>query len=72
MKIMERLKADKEIQELKKQLYELTGRSLGFNYDCYMSIDEYKDHLRECVKEGKIIIRPKDERAMHRFDSILK
>lgn len=72
MKIIERLNADKEIQELKKLLYEATGRRLPFNYDCYLSIDEYKEHLRECVKAGRIIVRPQDERAMHRFDSIFK
>jgi len=72
VKIVERLNADEEIQKLKKQLHEMTGQSLGFNYDCYSSIDEYKEHLRECVKEGKIIIRPKDEQAMHRFDSAFK
>lgn len=72
MKILERIKADDEIQMLRKSLYELTGQSLGFNYDCYLSIDEYKEHLRECVEAGEIIIRPKDEKAMHRFDAILK
>lgn len=72
MKIVERLREDKEIQELKKQLYELTGRSLSFNYDCYLGVDEYKEHLRECVKEGKIIVRPQDEQALHRFDSVFK
>ena len=72
MKIVECLKSDKEIQELKKQLHELTGQSLGFSYDCYFGIDDYKEHLRECVKEGRIIIRPQDEHSMHRFDSIFK
>ena len=72
MKIVERINADKEIQDLKKQLFHLTGKHLGFNYDCYFGIEDYREHLRECVKAGKIIIRPQDEKAMHRFDSIFK
>lgn len=70
MKITERLVSDKEIQELKRRLYEITGQNLGFNYDCYLSIDEYKDHLRECVEARKIIVRPKDITTAHRFDVI--
>lgn len=72
MRIVERLNADEEIRELRKQLKELTGRSLPFNYDCYGGIDEYKEHLRECVRQRKIVIREKDRQAAHRFDSMFE
>lgn len=72
MKIVERLKLDEEIQELKKQLYEATGERLPFNYDCYLGIDDYKEHLRKCVDAGGVIARPQDEQALRRFESIIK
>ena len=69
MRIVERLNGDEEIQRLRKQLYEITGKSLSFNYDCYLGIEEYKEHLRQCINARKIITRSQDERAAHRFDS---
>ena len=57
--------------QLKKELKEKTGQSLGFNYDCYTGIEDYKEHLRECAKEGKIIIRPQDEAARNRFSTVI-
>lgn len=69
MSIIEQLRADTEIQNLKKQLYEMTGKNPEFNYDCYFSIEEYKEHLQECVEAGKIIVKPKDIIAALRFDS---
>lgn len=72
MKIVERLNSDEEIQELKKQLYEATGERLPFNYDCYLGVDDYKEHLRKCVDAGSIITRSQDEQAIHRFESIIK
>ena len=52
MKILNMIAADEEISQLKKELKEKTGQSLGFNYDCYTGIEDYKEHLRECAKEG--------------------
>lgn len=69
---MEKLKADKEIDELRKQLFEKTGKMICFNYECYLSIEEYKEHLRECVKAGKLITRLKDKEVRCRFNSVLK
>ncbi len=69
MKIVERLNGDKEIQKLRKRLYEITGQSLPFNYDCYLGLEDYREHLRQCVNAGKIITRPQDIRAAHRFGS---
>lgn len=72
MKILDRIAADEEISQLKKELEKKTGQSLGFNYDCYTGIEDYKEHLRMCVKEGKIIARPQDEEARNRFASVIK
>lgn len=69
MKIVERLNGDEEIQKLRKQLYEITGRFLPFNYDCYLGIEDYREHLRQCVNAGKIITRSQDMHAVHRFGS---
>ena len=71
MKILNMIATDEEISQLKKELKEKTGQSLGFNYDCYTGIEDYKEHLRECVKEGKIITRPQDEEARNRFASVM-
>lgn len=72
MRIAEQLNADIEIKELKEQIYNITGQNLDFNYDCYLGIDDYKEHLQECVKAGKIIIRSQDETVAHRFDSVFR
>ena len=69
MKIVERLNSDEEIQELRKRLYEITGRSLPFNYDCYFGIEDYREHLHQCVNAGKIVTRPQDMHAARRFGS---
>ena len=71
MKILNMIAADEEISQLKKELKKKTGQSLGFNYDCYTGIEDYKEHLRECAKEGKIIIRPQDEAARNRFSTVI-
>ena len=72
MKILDRIAADEEISQLKKELKKKTGQSLGFNNDCYTGIEDYKENLRMCVKEGKIIARPKEEKARNRFASVIK
>ena len=72
MKIIEILKSDKEIQELNTYLSKTIGCKLLYNYDCYSGIEDYKNHLRECVQQGKITERPQDKIARHRFDSIIK
>ena len=46
MKILNMIAADEEISQLKKELKEKTGQSLGFNYDCYTGIEDYKEHLQ--------------------------
>lgn len=70
MRIIETLLKDEELQALREQLYDMTGRHLGFNHDCYSGLEEYKEHLRACVEAGKIISRPKDEIIEKRFDAL--
>lgn len=71
MTILNMIAADEEISQLNKELKEKIGQSLGFNYDCYTGIEDYKEHLRECAKEGKIIIHPQDEAARNRFATVI-
>ena len=63
MTILNMIAADEEISQLNKELKEKTGQSLGFNYDCYTGIEDYK--------EGKIIIHPQDEAARNRFATVI-
>lgn len=70
MTIIQELGADKEIKELQEKLYETTGQRLLFNFDCYGGIEDYREHLRQCVQAGKIVQRPWDEEVYHRFDGI--
>lgn len=42
---------DEEVQNLKKQYHKVTGEWLGFHWDCFGSIDEYKDYMRKIIKE---------------------
>lgn len=72
MTIVDSILADDEIRDLKKQLYDITGERLGFNYDCYLGVEDYKAHLRDCIRAGKIVIRPQEEAAMHRFDAVFQ
>lgn len=72
MTILQQLEADKEINELQEKLYEATGERLPFNFDCYGEVEDYREHLRQCVEVGKIVQRPWDEEVYHRFDGIIK
>lgn len=72
MTILQELGVDKEIKELQEELYEITGERLPFNFDCYGGIEDYREHLRQCVQAGKIVRRLWDEEVYHRFDGIIK
>lgn len=48
--LIQKLK-DKEIQELKRLYHEVTGEWLGFHWDCFGSIEEYKDYMKKVIKE---------------------
>lgn len=51
MKIVEEIRKDKEIQELKKIYKEKFGKNAPpYNYDDYAGIEDYKTKLRQMVK----------------------
>ena len=49
--IVQRLRSDPEVQELKKKCYELTGEWIPFHFECFIDIDHYKDYMRKIIKE---------------------
>lgn len=48
--LIEKLK-EPEIQELRKRYHEVTGEWLGFHWDCFGSIEEYKEYMRNTINE---------------------
>lgn len=45
------LKNDKEVLELREQYHQITGKWLGFHWDCFGDIDEYKEYMRDFIKK---------------------
>lgn len=45
------LKNDKEVTELREQYHQITGKCLAFHWDCFADINEYKEHMRNFIKE---------------------
>ena len=45
------LRNDKEVQALRERYHEITGEWLGFHWDCFGSINEYKEYMRNRIKE---------------------
>lgn len=68
--IMEILRDDEEIQQLRKQVREQTGEWVPFNYDTFAGIDHYKEYLRKCADAGEIVTDPIVEKGIHRFDGM--
>ncbi len=53
MKIMQMLRADEELKELRKQYFELTKTYPAFNFEQFKSIEHFKDCIRKEIKEIK-------------------
>ena len=51
IKLIERLRKDQEVQELKKRCHELTGKWPPYDWENYLSIDEYKGDMRRMIRE---------------------
>ncbi len=51
IKLIERLRKDQEVQELKKRCHELTGKWPPYDWENYLSIDEYKEDMRRMIRE---------------------
>lgn len=49
--LIQRLKEDKEIQDLKKKCYELTGKNVPYHWDCFKDFEDYKEHMRRIIKK---------------------
>lgn len=45
------LREDTEIQELKKACYDITGKWIPYHWECFASIEEYKEYMRQVIKE---------------------
>lgn len=45
------LKNDPEIKELKEKCHEITGKWIPIHYDCFGTIEEYKEYMRNIIKE---------------------
>ena len=53
IKLIERLRKDQEVQELKKRFHELTGKWPPYDWENYLSIDEYKEDMRRIIRENE-------------------
>ena len=40
-----------EIMELRKKCHEITGKWPAYHWECFGSIDEYKEHMRKIIAE---------------------
>lgn len=49
--LIQKLRQDPEIQELKKKCHELTGEWIPFHWDCFQDFDEYKEYMRKVIRE---------------------
>lgn len=53
MNIFDILRADKELEELKKEYFDLTEKYPAFNWHEFKSIEHFKDCIRKEIKEIK-------------------
>lgn len=49
--LIQKLKADREVQELKKKCHELTGRWIPYHWDCFDNFEDYKEYMRKVIRE---------------------
>lgn len=50
MTFLEELKSE-EVQSLKKRYHELYGVWIGYHWNDYGSVEEYKEHMRKKIAE---------------------
>lgn len=48
--LIEKLK-EPEIVELKKKYHDITGEWLPYHWDCFASIEDYKEHMKKVIEE---------------------
>lgn len=49
-KIVEVIREDEEIQEMRRIILEKTGKCSGFHPECHKGLDDYKEYLRRKVE----------------------
>lgn len=49
--IVEAIREDEEIQEMRRIILEKTGKCSGFHPECHKGLDDYKEYLRRKVEE---------------------
>lgn len=50
--LIQLLRTEPEIQMLKKKCFELTGEWIPYHWDCFRSIDDYKEHMRKIINDN--------------------
>lgn len=51
--LIQKIRQDPEIRELKEKCHELTGEWIPYHWDCFASLDDYKVRMREIIKENE-------------------
>lgn len=51
--LIQKIRQDPEIRELKEKCHELTGEWIHYHWDCFASLDDYKARMREIIKENE-------------------
>lgn len=51
MSLAKVIQSDPEIRRLKDKCHELTGKWIPYHWDCFKSIEDYKQHMRNIIKE---------------------
>lgn len=49
--LIQKIRNDPEIRELKEKCHELTGRWIPYHWDCFKDLDDYKEHMRKIIQE---------------------
>ena len=48
--LIQKIRNDPEIRELKEKCHELTGRWIPYHWDCFKDLDDYKEHMRKIIE----------------------
>ena len=49
--LIQKMRNDPEIRELKEKCYELTGKWIPYHWDCFKDLNDYKEHMRKIIQE---------------------
>lgn len=51
--IMQQLRDDPEIENLREKCHDITGQWPKFHFETYSCIEDYKKHMRIIIRESK-------------------